>query len=79
MLTESARTEIIQNAEQVAISAARESVSGISNTYLEVTAEQFKTVTKDIEGNTSQIKSNAQQILLALSGVSGKDDAIKMN
>ena len=78
LLTESARTAIIQNAEQVAISAARESVSGISNTYLEVTAEQFKTVTKDIEGNTSQIKSNAQQILLALSGVSGNAAAIEM-
>ena len=78
LLTESARTEIIQSAEQVAISAARESVSGISNTYLEVTAEQFKTVTKDIEGNTSQIKSNAQQILLALSGVSGNAAAIEM-
>ena len=78
LLTESARTEIIQNAEQVAISAARESVSGISNTYLEVTAEQFKTVTKDIEGNSSQIKSNAQQILLALSGVSGNAAAIEM-
>ena len=77
-MTESARTEIIQSAEQVAISAARESVSGISNTYLEVTAEQFKTVTKDIEGNTSQIKSNAQQILLALSGVSGNAAAIEM-
>lgn len=78
LLTESARTAIIQSAEQVAISAARESVSGISNTYLEVTAEQFKTVTKDIEGNTSQIKSNAQQILLALSGVSGNAAAIEM-
>ena len=78
LLTESARTEIIQSAEQVAISAARESVSGISNTYLEVTAEQFKTVTKDIEGNTSQIKSNGQQILLALSGVSGNAAAIEM-
>ena len=40
LLTESARTAIIQSAEQVAISAARESVSGISNTYLEVTAEK---------------------------------------
>ena len=78
LLTESARTAIIQSAEQVAISAARESVSGISNTYLEVTAEQFKTVSKDIEGNTSQIKSNAQQILLALSGVSGNTAAIEM-
>ena len=78
LLTESARTAIIQSAEQVAISAARESVSGISNTYLEVTAEQFKTVTKDIESNTSQIKSNGQQILLALSGVSGNAAAIEM-
>ena len=78
LLTESARTAIIQSAEDVAISAARESVSGISKTYLEVTAEQFETVNKDIEGNTAQIKSNAKQISLALSGVSGNTTAIEL-
>lgn len=78
LLTESARTAIIQSAEEVAISAARESVSGISKTYLEVTAEQFETVNKDIEGNTAKIESNTKQISLALSGVNGNTTAIEL-
>lgn len=68
LLTESAKTEIYQSAEKIALSAVSSGTSGMQQSYLDITESRIQSIVEDVNGNISKIEQNANEIRMGLSG-----------
>lgn len=77
LLTEEQKTEIFQDAERIALSAATISSSGAFESYFSLTSDQIGTLMTDIAGNTSSLQQTAELLQSTISDVSGNTSTIQ--